>query len=169
MFALGGVLPDAFTGDSDVIDRAGEIWPLFCLMQPFNGAVFALDGILIGAGDTRFLMWGMLAASLGAFAPIALLSLELDWGIVGRVVRPAGADRRAAGHVRRALRRARAGRWWGRGSFAPVVIRDATEQDARPMAEVQVAAWQAAYRGILAGPVPRRPVGGRARAGSGGT
>ncbi len=83
LFALGGVLPHAFTGDSDVIDRAEEIWPLFCLMQPFNGAVFALDGILIGAGDTRFLMWGMLAASLGAFVPIALLSLELEWGIVG--------------------------------------------------------------------------------------
>jgi len=28
-------------------------------------------------------MWGMLAASLGAFAALALLSLELDWGIVG--------------------------------------------------------------------------------------
>src|SRR3990170_5448974 len=83
MFALGGGLPHAFTGEGDVIDRTEEIWPLFCLMQPFNGAVFALDGILIGAGDTRFLMWGMLAASLGAFAPIALLSLELDWGIVG--------------------------------------------------------------------------------------
>ena len=83
MLALGGTLPHAFTGDGDVIDRTEEIWPLFCLMQPFNGAVFALDGILIGAGDTRFLMWGMLAASLGAFAPVALLSLELDWGIVG--------------------------------------------------------------------------------------
>ena len=34
-------------------------------MQPANGAVFALDGILIGAGDTRFLMYGMLAASFG--------------------------------------------------------------------------------------------------------
>ena len=45
--------------------------------------MFALDGILIGAGDTRFLMYGMLAASLGVFVPIALLSLELDWGIVG--------------------------------------------------------------------------------------
>ena len=31
---------------------AQEIWPLFALMQPANGAVFALDGILIGAGDT---------------------------------------------------------------------------------------------------------------------
>ena len=31
--------------------------------MPLDGAVFALDGILIGAGDTRFLMWGMLAAA----------------------------------------------------------------------------------------------------------
>jgi Na+-driven multidrug efflux pump len=52
-------------------------------MQPANGAVFALDGILIGAGDTRFLMWGMLGASLGAFVPIALASLWLDLGIAG--------------------------------------------------------------------------------------
>jgi Na+-driven multidrug efflux pump len=83
MLALIGVLPHAFTGDPAVVDRAREIWPLFALMQPANGAVFALDGILIGAGDTRFLMWGMLAASLGAFVPIALLSLALDLGIVG--------------------------------------------------------------------------------------
>ena len=65
-----------------MIDQLHKIWPLFALMQPANGAVFALDGILIGAGDTRFLMWGMLAASL-AFIPIALASLAFDWGIVG--------------------------------------------------------------------------------------
>ena len=64
MLALTEVLPRAFTSDSDVIDELHKIWPLFALMQPANGAVFALDGILIGAGDTRFLMWGMLAASL---------------------------------------------------------------------------------------------------------
>ena len=83
MLALTDVLPRAFTSDPQVIERTKEIWPLFALMQPANGAVFALDGILIGAGDTRFLMWGMLAASLGVFAPIALLSLALGWGIIG--------------------------------------------------------------------------------------
>ena len=83
MIALIDVLPYAFTDDEDVVDRAQEIWPLFALMQPANGAVFALDGILIGAGDTRFLMYSMLAAALGVFVPIALLSLALDLGIVG--------------------------------------------------------------------------------------
>jgi putative MATE family efflux protein len=83
MLALIDVIPRAFTSDPAVIERAQEIWPLFALMQPANGAVFALDGILIGAGDTRFLMFGMLAAALGVFVPVALLSLALDWGIVG--------------------------------------------------------------------------------------
>jgi len=83
MLALTEVLPRAFTSDADVIGELHKIWPLFALMQPANGAVFALDGILIGAGDTRFLMWGMLAASLLVFVPVALASLALDLGIVG--------------------------------------------------------------------------------------
>jgi putative MATE family efflux protein len=82
MLALTSVLPHAFTSDSDVIHEAQKIWPLFALMQPANGAVFALDGILIGAGDTRFLMWGMLAAA-AVYVPIALLALDQGWGIVG--------------------------------------------------------------------------------------
>jgi putative MATE family efflux protein len=83
MLALIDLLPRAFTSDPAVIDEAKKIWPLFALMQPANGAVFALDGILIGAGDTRFLMWGMLLASVGVFVPVALGSLWLELGIVG--------------------------------------------------------------------------------------
>jgi MATE family, multidrug efflux pump len=83
MLLLIDVVPRAFTSDPDVIDRAQEIWPLFALMQPANGAVFALDGILIGAGDTRFLMYGMLAASFGFYVPVTLMALAFDWGIVG--------------------------------------------------------------------------------------
>ena len=51
-------------------------------MQPANGAVFALDGILIGAGDTRYLMWAMVA-SFAAFLPVALLAGQQGWGVVG--------------------------------------------------------------------------------------
>ena len=83
MLALIDVIPRVFTSDPRVVERAQAIWPLFALMQPANGAVFALDGILIGAGDTRFLMWGMLLASMGVFVPIALGSLALGLGIVG--------------------------------------------------------------------------------------
>ena len=82
MLALRGVLPWAFTSDDAVVARAQAIWFLFALMQPLNGAVFALDGILIGAGDGRFLMWSMVIAFV-ASASVALAALEFDWGIVG--------------------------------------------------------------------------------------
>jgi putative MATE family efflux protein len=82
LMALSGVLPRAFTDDARVLERVGAIWPIFALMQPVNAAVFALDGILIGAGDTRFLMWAMPCAAL-VFAPLAVASLLGGWGIVG--------------------------------------------------------------------------------------
>lgn len=82
MLSLKGVLPYAFTSDEAVVERAQAIWLLFALMQPLNGAVFALDGILIGAGDGRFLMWSMVVA-FAASASVALAALAFDWGIVG--------------------------------------------------------------------------------------
>ena len=82
MLALEGVLPYAFTSDELVIERTQDIWLLFALMQPLNGAVFALDGILIGASDGRFLMWSMVAA-FAVCAVGCLASLAFDWGIVG--------------------------------------------------------------------------------------
>jgi putative MATE family efflux protein len=82
MLALIGVLPRVFTGDEAVIERAQALWPIFALMQPLNGAVFALDGILIGAADGRYLMWSMLAAGAASIA-VAAAALEFDWGIVG--------------------------------------------------------------------------------------
>ena len=82
LLALGDVIPRAFTSDPVVIARAHEIWWLFAALMPVNGAVFALDGILIGAGDTRFLMWGTLAAA-AVYVPVALLALHEGWGIAG--------------------------------------------------------------------------------------
>jgi putative MATE family efflux protein len=83
LLPLANWIPQVFTSDPAVIHQAKLIWPLFALMQPLAGAVFALDGILIGASDTSYLMWSMLAASCLVYIPIALLSLELGWGIVG--------------------------------------------------------------------------------------
>jgi len=82
LLALGDLIPRAFTGDPAVVEQAQEIWWIFALLMPVNGAVFALDGILIGAGDTRFLMWGMLAAA-AVYVPVALLALDRGWGIRG--------------------------------------------------------------------------------------
>ncbi len=87
LFAAGllagtGIIPRAFTGDPAVIEQARALWPLFVLMQPIGAAVFALDGILIGASDTHFLKWSMVAA-LAVFAPLALAALSLGLGVVG--------------------------------------------------------------------------------------
>jgi putative MATE family efflux protein len=82
MLALQGVLPWVFTSDDAVVERTQAIWFLFALMQPLNGAVFALDGILIGASDGRFLMWSMVAA-FAVSALISVAALVFDWGIVG--------------------------------------------------------------------------------------
>jgi putative MATE family efflux protein len=82
MFVLSGVLPRIFTGDAAVLDEAALLWPLFVLMQPFNGAVFALDGILIGAGDGPFLAISMGIAFV-ACATVLVATLVEDWGIRG--------------------------------------------------------------------------------------
>jgi putative MATE family efflux protein len=81
-FALRDLIPRAFTSDPAVIERAHAMWPLFCAMWPPAAIVFALDGILIGAGDARYLAGAMVAAA-AVFAPLALLALALGWGIVG--------------------------------------------------------------------------------------
>lgn len=82
MLVLSGVLPRAFTADAAVLDETALLWPLFALMQPLNGAVFALDGILIGAGDGPFLAGSMVVAFL-ACAGVLVASLAGDWGIRG--------------------------------------------------------------------------------------
>ena len=101
-------LPRAFTADPKVLHAAHELWPLFALMQPLAGAVFALDGILIGAGDTAYLMWSTLTASGLVFIPIAVASLLLGWGVVGVW---AGLDALIAARLAFLLPRFAGGRW----------------------------------------------------------
>ena len=103
MLALIDVLPRAFTSDQAVIERAQEIWPLFALMQPANGAVFALDGILIGAGDTRFLMFGHARGDVRRVRAGGAAVARLRLGDRGRVGGPRRPDRRAARDLRVAL------------------------------------------------------------------
>jgi putative MATE family efflux protein len=82
MLALADVLPRVFTGDASVLEEAALLWPLFALMQPLNGAVFALDGILIGAGDGPFLALSM-ALAFVACASVLVVTLASEWGIRG--------------------------------------------------------------------------------------
>jgi putative MATE family efflux protein len=77
------LIPAAFTSSPRVQDQIHVLWPWFVVMQPFAGVVFALDGVLIGAGDVGFLRTITLVAAVGVFAPVNLAALHWQWGIGG--------------------------------------------------------------------------------------
>ena len=79
---LGDVIPRIFTSDPEVLAQCALLWPLFALMQPLNGAVFALDGILIGASDGAYLALSMVVAFVVFVAALAAVSWA-DWGVRG--------------------------------------------------------------------------------------
>ena len=64
LLLLSDVLPRMFTSDTAVLEQCALLWPIFSLMQPLNGAVFALDGILIGASDGPYIAGSMVVAFL---------------------------------------------------------------------------------------------------------
>ncbi|WBB81864.1 MATE family efflux transporter [Micromonospora sp. WMMD882] len=81
--AAGGLLPTLFSSDPLVRAQAAAVWPWFVVIQPIGGVVFALDGVLIGAGDVRYLRnLTVLAASTG-FLPAVWLSHAFDLGLAG--------------------------------------------------------------------------------------
>jgi putative MATE family efflux protein len=82
LWAGTGVIARAFTGDGPTLDQTALLWPLFAITLPFSGAVFALDGILIGASDGPYLAGSMLAA-FAVCATALLVVLEEGWGIRG--------------------------------------------------------------------------------------
>ena len=77
------VVPRLFTSSPDVVTQAHVLWPWFVAMLPAAGVVFALDGVLIGAGDVAFLRTITVIAAVGAFAPLNLAALHWHWGLGG--------------------------------------------------------------------------------------
>jgi Na+-driven multidrug efflux pump len=76
-------LPHAFSDDPAVISRATAALLLLALLLLPGAVAFADDGVLIGAGDYRFLGVAALG-SLLAVAPIAVVVLATpSWGIAG--------------------------------------------------------------------------------------
>ncbi|SDY51985.1 putative efflux protein, MATE family [Micromonospora pattaloongensis] len=81
--AGAGVVPSWFSDDPQVHGQAMIAWPWFVAMQPIAGVVFALDGVLIGAGDVRYLRNLTIVAALGAFLPAIWAAYALDLGLGG--------------------------------------------------------------------------------------
>lgn len=81
--ALAGVLPHAFTSDPTVLAQIPHAWWFFVALQPIAGVVFAVDGVLLGAGDAAYLRTITLASALLGFLPLVWLSLAYHWGLTG--------------------------------------------------------------------------------------
>jgi putative MATE family efflux protein len=84
LFAAGTTtVPRWFSSDPQVYEAAMLAWPWFVAMQPLAGVVFALDGVLLGAGDVRYMRNLTLVAALVAFLPATWTALWLRLGLGG--------------------------------------------------------------------------------------
>lgn len=81
--AGAGLVPSWFSSDPQVREQAMLAWPWFVALQPIGGVVFALDGVLIGAGDVRYLRNLTIVAALGGFLPAIWLAYGFDLGLGG--------------------------------------------------------------------------------------
>jgi putative MATE family efflux protein len=78
LLAVRPWLPQVFSDDARVVHLAGFVLLFVAALQPVGGVVFALDGILIGAGDLRYLAWAMAAVAV-LFLPTLFLVGSLGW------------------------------------------------------------------------------------------
>jgi len=81
--AAAPLLPHVFTSDHAVLAQIPLAWWVFVCLQPVAGVVFALDGVLLGAGDAAFLRTATLASAGFGFLPLLWLSFALGWGLFG--------------------------------------------------------------------------------------
>ena len=82
LLPFAGPIARVFTGDPNVIVAAAHLVAWVALLQPIAAVAFTLDGVLIGASDTRFLAWSMTASS-AAFVGLAYTALLKGWGTAG--------------------------------------------------------------------------------------
>jgi putative MATE family efflux protein len=75
------LLGPLFTGDPEVQDLLVTVLVVAALGQPIAGVVFVLDGVLIGAGDGRYLARAGLV-TLVAYAPVAIVLALTSAGLV---------------------------------------------------------------------------------------
>ena len=77
---LSGVIGLVFTGDPQVADLIRPALIVLAVAQPIAGVVFVLDGVLMGAGDARYLA---IAGGLNLVAFLPALALIAATGVSG--------------------------------------------------------------------------------------
>ena len=82
VFATHYFYAPLFTPDPEVRRLLAGTLLVIAVMQPMAGWVFALDGVLIGAGDARYLAFAQASTAL-VFAPLAAAVLVFDLGLAG--------------------------------------------------------------------------------------
>jgi len=80
LLALRDVLPHAFTDDPQVAQLASFVLLFAAVLQPVNAVVFVLDGVLMGAGDMRYLAVTMVI-SAGLFLVLAGILVATGAGL----------------------------------------------------------------------------------------
>ncbi|MEA5117647.1 MAG: MATE family efflux transporter [Propionicimonas sp.] len=70
-----------FTPDAAVVGLVSSVLPLVAGLTVLGGVVFVLDGVLIGAGDTRYLAWASLV-NLLVYLPLAIMVAVTGGGLV---------------------------------------------------------------------------------------
>jgi len=78
-----GLIPQLFTEDGSVRSQVGVLWPWLVAMLPFCGVLFALDGILLGAGDLAFMRNVTAVAALFGFLPLVFAASYWNLGLGG--------------------------------------------------------------------------------------
>ncbi len=78
LLAVRPWLGPLFVDDRAVWTAMGPVLVVAALTQPLAGFVFVLDGVLIGAGDGRFLAVAGVV-QLAAYAPLAVVAPSLTW------------------------------------------------------------------------------------------
>ena len=109
--ALSPLLGPLFTADPRVHELLVPVLLVAACFQPVAGVVFVLDGVLIGAGDGRYLAWAGVVV-LVAYAPLLLLVGGADLVVVWAVFGAGFIGSRALV----LLLRARGGRWMVTGA-----------------------------------------------------
>ncbi|CAA9210798.1 MAG: putative DNA-damage-inducible protein F [uncultured Blastococcus sp.] len=83
LLASRDLLLPLFTDDAAVLRQAEVVWWFLAGMQPLAGVVFALDGVLMGAGDVGYLRTVTIGSAVVGFLPLTLLAGSLGWGLAG--------------------------------------------------------------------------------------